>query len=79
MVNLKRVESGEYRGEINGVPVLVKREALGTHRFYHTFSHQPHWVALHAVEGGQVLSDGNGTKHGAIEGAKVAIQVRKLA
>lgn len=69
----KRTGDGEYRGSIHGVPVLIVRHKLGRHAFYHS------WVAYHAVEGGKVLSDGNGTMKGAIEGAEQAIRMRGLA
>lgn len=75
----RRVGDGEYRGAIHGVPVLLVRHKLGRHQWYHTYSNQPHWIAYHAVEGGKVLSDGNGTMKGAIEGAEQAIRMRGLA
>lgn len=75
---MTRVEDGEYRGTILGVPVLIARHKLGWHKWYHSYSNQPHWVAYHAVEGGKVLSDGNGTMKQAIEGATQAIRMRGL-
>lgn len=74
----RRVGDGEYRGTILGVPVLVQRFRLGWHKWYNSYSKQPHWIAYHAVEGGQVLSDGNSTMKGAIENAEHAIRMRGL-
>lgn len=73
----EKTGEGEYRGTILGIPVLVARTALGWSK-YHTYSRQPHWIAYHAVEGGRVLSDGNGTLKGALENAEHAIRFRGL-
>lgn len=70
-----RVSDGVYEATIDGVVVRVTRGKCGTHPRYGTFSHQPNWTAR---AGRIVLSDGNGTLSGALEGAARSIEARGM-
>ncbi len=78
---MKRIESGEYEGMIDGQAVRVYRTGIGYNAYGQRSNTQTWTVALvnPPSPAARILADGGGSKKQVIESARLALQVRAAA